>query len=184
MEEKAHDVVSTEQADNTLENATDKEAGTDNQTPTENTGGLLKRCRTQSDQTTDDDAAEPGKSASKRKKGEVTFNIPAEESKQDENKSVPKKKAKKRKSRSRSSDEFQSDSKDEAESETNENVPEKKAKLESSNKDKTKENEQKDKTSESELNKQNKDGKKNKKRFRRKKPRVIKEIPELRVLPK
>lgn len=185
VEEKAMEVVSSESKDNKSERVIKKQDDSENQKPSDNTDGSLKRARTSSEQTTDDDGTESGRSAAKRKKGEVTFNLPAEESKQDENKSAGKKRAKKRKSRSRSSDEHQSDSKDDNESETNESVPEKKQKLCGDNESKqSTDNALQTAANDQDQNKVCKDSKKKKKRFRRKKSRSEKDIPELRVMRK
>lgn len=185
--------VTEEDGDMEVQSNREEIDDSENKQPKENTEtgrSGQKRRRTNSEQNPETESSELASSPTKRKKGEVTFNLPPEKSKAEEEKVTisAKKRAKKRKSRSRSSDEYLSDNREESDVGGGDGVPEKKAKLSDNNKDSESRvecgSDHSKVVSDTVENASDKGVKKKKNRFRRKKPRKEKEVPELRVLPK
>ncbi|XP_052818947.1 la-related protein 7-like [Mya arenaria] len=149
--------------------------------------GKSKRRRTNSETVVDSETAE---SPMKRKKSEVSFNVPdkdKESNAEDEGKSTSggKKRAKKRKSRSKTSDDSVNTSKDESGTEkSSEGVPAKKVKIDTDSANEPSEKSGSEMESATENIGIDKENKTKKKRRRRKKSKSEKEVPELRVIAK
>lgn len=178
--EKAEDVLKTDEKSN------DKgipEIQAQNHEKTNNKETKSKRRRTNSES---DSAANSDATPTKRRKSDISFDLPVEEQKTTDDKSnAGKKRSRKRKSRSKTTELEESRCESDLDK-SSDVIPEKKQKLSTKS-----ENGQKEVRNESEISAKPLDGQqsrknspKKKKRFRRKKDKKEKEIPELRVLPK
>ncbi|XP_045212248.2 la-related protein 7-like isoform X2 [Mercenaria mercenaria] len=181
-EEKAKDLISTgnEEHVNTVgepETVEDSEKTKDKETKSN------KRRRTNSGS---DSAANADSSPTKRRKSDVTFEVPSDDSKLTDDKTAGgKKKSRKRKSRSKTVDSEESKGESDLDK-SGDIIPEKKQKLDEKSVNGVHEKtERKTENSAKESEQRNKENTSHKrKRFRRKKDKKEKEFPELRVLPK
>ncbi|KAL4240399.1 La-related protein 7 [Mactra antiquata] len=153
----------------------------DVKSPILNKESKSKRQRTLSDSETEH-RSETDVTPSKRKKSEVTFDLPSEDDDKKSNSS--NKKSRKRKVRSKT--DVLNEVKEETEQETSENIHEKKAKLDNDVDIKVKENlaESDKKTKNKEKTGKGNTSSNKKKRSRKKKPKTNQELPELRVISK